>query len=75
VVNKSRQPITDKSDLYSGVWAYVDVNMYPFNFEGKIGIACGLNNIMKVKDDEALAGGQSAETAFAAVEIGEDDFI
>lgn len=50
--------------IYSGVYARVSINFYPFNKSGNKGIAAGLNNIQKVKDGERLAGGASAESDF-----------
>lgn len=74
IVDKNRKPLLDKDELYSGCWAYVAVNMYPFNVES-MGITGGLNHIMKWKDDDALAGGGSAESAFSDVKIDEEDFM
>lgn len=73
VVDRNRQTLIDKTKLYSGCYAMVDVNLYPFNTNGNRGIACGLNNIMVVKDGPALAGKQSAEAAFAEVEVPTED--
>lgn len=56
--------IEDQSKIYSGVYAKVSINFYPFNFNGSMGIACGLNNIKKVEDGEALSGRASAEEDF-----------
>lgn len=69
IVDKNRQPIIDKDEVYSGCWVYISLNFYAFNFEGKKGIGAGLGNIMKFKDDEALAGGSSAESDFAELQI------
>ena len=51
--------------IYSGVYARVSINFYPFNKSGNKGLAAGLNNIQKVKDGERLAGGASAESDFS----------
>lgn len=72
VVDKKKNPITDEEEIYSGVWAYVSVTFYPYDVKNK-GIACGLNNIMKFKDDERLGGRVSAETDFADFEDDEED--
>lgn len=65
VVDKNLQPIMDGSDLYSGMWVLAALNAYPFNRQGNRGVSFGLNNLVKWRDDEALAGGASAESDFA----------
>jgi hypothetical protein len=56
--------VTDKAKVYSGCYCIVSVNFFAFFAEGNKGIACGLNNILKVKDGEALAGKVSGEVDF-----------
>ena len=76
VVDASRQPILDRSEVYSGCYGWVSVSFYAFNTNGNRGIACGLNNIMKVRDGEHLGGRISAEQEFAGLEFGGDeDFL
>ena len=72
VVDKNKQTITDEEEVYSGMWAYVSVTFYAYDVNGNKGIACGLNNIMKFKDDERLGGRVSAECDFDGVG-GDDD--
>lgn len=71
LVDRQVRPIMDQTELYSGVWANVGVNFYAYNNNGNKGIACGLNGIQKVRDDESLGGRKRAEDMFSAVE--EDD--
>lgn len=73
VLDSDKNEMIDKTKLYSGVYAKVDVNFYAFNSNGNKGIACGLNNILKVKDGPALAGKESAKVVFADVEVPQDD--
>lgn len=73
IVDKKKVPITDEEEIYSGVWAVVSVTFYGYDKNGKRGVACGLNNIMKFKDDEHLGGRASAETDFSDVDFGDDD--
>lgn len=73
VVDKHRNPIVDEDEVYSGMWAVVSVTFFPYNVSGKKGVACGLNNVMKTKDDERLGGRTSAESDFSQVDIEEDD--
>jgi hypothetical protein len=67
------QPITVRSEIYSGVYARASVNFYAFNSNGNKGIACGLNNIQKLRDGEPLGGKSRAEEDFATAD--EDDFL
>ena len=61
-------------DVYSGCYARVSINFYPFNVNGNKGVACGLNSIQKIDDGEPLAGsGGSAEEDFDFDEVDSDD--
>ena len=64
VVDASREPICDTSEIYSGVYARVSLAFYAFNSNGNRGIACGLQNIQKVRDGESLGGKAKAEDDF-----------
>ena len=72
-VDRSVQPILERSEVYSGVYARVSINFYAFNSNGNRGIACGLGNIQKVKDGEPLGGKTSASDDFTTEE--DDDFL
>lgn len=74
VLDEQKNEMLNKEDLYAGCYVKADLNFYPFDFNGTKGIACGLNNLMKVKDGEKLGGGgQSAEEAFKDIDA-DDDF-
>lgn len=76
VVDASVQPILDSTEIYSGCYGRVSLNFYPFNVSGNKGIACGLNNVQKLRDGDYLGGRSRAEDDFDAVDIddgGEDD--
>lgn len=73
IVDKDNSPITDEEEIYSGVWCYVSVTFYGYDVSGNRGVACGLNNIRKFKDDEHLGGRVSAESDFGDIEDDEDD--
>ena len=73
IVDRNRVPIVDEEEIYSGVWAIVSVTFFPYDAKGKRGVACGLNNIMKFKDDEKLGGRSSAENDFAEIVYDDDD--
>ena len=74
VVDRRVQPILDQSEIYSGCYANVAVNFFPYLFAGKKGIGAGLGNIQKIKDGESLAGGRTAEQDFDVVDD-EDDAL
>jgi hypothetical protein len=72
VVDKNRDPILRQSEVYSGIYANVFVNFYPYAASGNRGIACGLGPIMKVSDGEPLtATTPSAAKAFQEIDANE----
>lgn len=73
VVDKHKSPITDEDDVYSGMWAIVSVTFFPYNVSGNKGVACGLNNVMKTKDDKRLGGRTSAENDFGDIDMEDDE--
>lgn len=73
VVDANRQPIIDTSEVYSGVYGRASINFYAFNSNGNKGIACGLNNLQKIRDGESLGGKARAEDDFATDD--DDDFL
>jgi len=56
IVDAYMNPITDTTQVYSGCYVNISVTLYPFNVSGNKGIACGLNNIQKVRDGANLSG-------------------
>jgi hypothetical protein len=65
IVDKQVNPILDRSEVYSGMYARVSINFYAFNSNGNRGVACGLGNIQKVRDGEPLGGRSNAADDFA----------
>ena len=65
IVDAARQPILERSEVYSGVYGRASINFYAFNSSGNKGIACGLNNLQKISDGEPLGGKTRAEDDFA----------
>ena len=72
IVDAARQPILERSEVYSGVYGRASINFYAFNSNGNKGIACGLNNLQKISDGEPLGGKTRAEDDFADEE---EDFL
>lgn len=73
IVDADRNEILNRSEVYSGVYGRASINFYAFNSNGNKGIACGLNNLQKIRDGEPLGGKASAEDDFASEE--DDDFL
>ncbi|MDI9416043.1 MAG: DUF2815 family protein [Bacillota bacterium] len=73
IVDASVQPILTRSEVYSGVYGRASINFYAFNSNGNRGIACGLNNLQKIRDGEPLGSRATAESDFA--DFAEDDFL
>lgn len=73
IVDADRQPIINRSEIYSGVYGRASISFYAFNSNGNKGIACGLNNLQKIKDGEPLGGRSRAEDDFDTED--DDDFL
>ena len=73
IVDADRQEIIDRSEVYSGVYGRASINFYAFNSNGNKGIACGLNNLQKIRDGEPLGGKASAESDFNTDD--DEDFL
>lgn len=72
IVDSNLDPILERSEVYSGVYGRASINFYAFNSNGNKGIACGLNNLQKIRDGESLGGKSRAEDDFAT---DVDDFL
>ncbi len=64
IVDTQGNPIINQSEVYSGMYARVNVTFFPYAFGGKKGIGCGLGPVQKRRDGESLGG--SAPTAAQA---------
>lgn len=73
IVDADRNPIMERSEVYSGVYGRASISLYAFNSNGNRGIACGLNNLQKISDGEPLGGKARAEDDFDTED--EDDFL
>ena len=73
IVDADRQPIIDHSEVYSGVYGRASISFYAFNSNGNRGIACGLNNLQKIRDGEPLGSRASAESDFGNED--DEDFL
>lgn len=73
IVDADRNPIMSRSEVYSGIYGRASITFYAFNSSGNKGIACGLNNLQKIRDGEPLGGKASAESDFNTDE--DEDFL
>jgi hypothetical protein len=68
IVDQNVQPILDQSQIYSGVYANVAINVFPYMHTGKKGVGFGLTHIQKVRDGEVLGGAPvAADKLFTAL--------
>ena len=63
----------DRAELHSGDHGYVTINLYTYNKAGNKGIGAGLNNIVKTRDGQPLAGRANAQQDFAGIEFDPTD--
>lgn len=65
----------DDEDFYSGCYGAVTVNFFAYNQSGNMGVAAGLNNLIKTRDGDKLSGGHSAEEDFSDLVKQADSFL
>lgn len=68
IVDRSVQTILDPTEVYSGCYARVSLNAFPFNSAGNKGVSFGLNHVQKLEDGEALGNITKAEDDFDSLE-------
>ena len=71
VVDRAREPIEDQDEVYSGCYARVSLNAYPFSASGNKGVSFGLQNVQKLRDGEPLGSVSRVEDDFD--ELGDED--
>lgn len=73
ILNKYKEKTEDPEEVYSGVYAHVSMNFFPYNTAGNKGVSAGLNNVMVLGHGDYLGGRASAESDFSDFEVEEDD--
>lgn len=68
VVDASLNAVIDPTQVYSGCYARVSMNAFPYSNSGNRGISFGLNNVQFLDDGPALGGRTRAEDDFADAE-------
>lgn len=56
VCDREKNKITDRNQLYSGVWGNVHVSFKAYSVGDSKGIGCYLNAVQKTKDDVRIVG-------------------
>ncbi|AYO30229.1 DUF2815 family protein [Biomaibacter acetigenes] len=64
IVDLQLNPIINQSEIYSGIYARVSIQFFPYSNSGKKGIGCGLGNVQKLEDGEPLGGRTTAADDF-----------
>ena len=67
IVDNRLQSIMDATQIYSGMYAKVFINFFPYASAGKKGIGAGLGPVQKTRDGEPLGSRVNAEDVFDAV--------
>lgn len=74
IVDRDLNEIMSRDEFYSGCYGRASLSFYAYDKKSK-GIACGLNNLQKLEDGEALAGGSSAEEDFGGDNVYDDELM
>lgn len=74
IVDAKLNDIINEDDVYAGAWYRAQVRPYAYDQQGNKGVAFGLQNVQKLKDDEPLGAGRTpASKAFEAVDDENED--
>lgn len=73
IVDKNFAPILDPEELYSGCYVVAAISFFPYDTNGNKGVGVGIDNVLKVKDGDSLAGKPSANNDFEGVEFDDED--
>lgn len=73
IVDADVNPILDSTEVYSGCYARVSINAFPYNYKGKKGVSFGLNHIQKIADGDYLGGRSRAEDDFEPIDVDDDE--
>lgn len=75
VVDKFKNRILDRSEIYGGCYAIVSLNFYGYDTPANKGISCGLNHVMKFADGEPFGGRVSVNGAFDGFDLDIDEDV
>lgn len=67
IVGPDLAPLMDPEELYSGAWYRAEISFFAWDHPtGGKGVSAGLENVMKIKDDEKYSGKNDPTDAFSA---------
>jgi hypothetical protein len=72
IVDRDLNEILDSTEVYSGAYAKVSINAFPYSNSGNKGVSFGLNHVMKWRDGDFLGGRSSADDDFKGHTDGDD---
>lgn len=72
-MDKQVKPILDGNEVYSGCYGGASIMLYAYNSNGNKAVACGLNNIQKIRDGEPLGDRTNDTDDFST--LADDDFL
>ena len=75
IVDGAVNPILDSTEVYSGCFARVSINAFPYSQQGNKGVSFGLNHVQKLADGDFLGGRSKAEDDFDAIGDEEQSLI
>ena len=75
IVDGAINPILDRSEFYSGCYGRASISFFAYNSNGNRGIACGLNNLQKLRDGESLGGRSTAAADFGGFAADDEEFL
>lgn len=73
IVDRHGARIIDPEELYSGCYVVAALSFFPYDNNGNKGVGVGIDNVMKIKDGDSLAGKPSAESDFEGMTDYDDD--
>lgn len=75
VVDRNKEEILDQRELYSGVYAQVAIDAFPFNSNGNKGVSFQLLAVRKLRDGEPLGGGAPVKVDDVFDDLDEDEAL
>lgn len=76
IVDAGLNPIMTADEIYSGAWYRASIRAYAWDHPtGGKGVSIALDNVMKVRDDEAFSGKSKAEDDFKAFASSSDSML
>lgn len=67
VVDANGADLMEERDLYSGCWVRASLRAFAYDNKGNVGVAFGLQNVQKLRDDEPLGGRSRPQDDFEPV--------